>query len=345
MQCLALAHSQGLRVSFVDSARLPEPEITNLEFVDAESGWLRTIANLWRTRDAGQHWTSLPVTSSDSGLTISYKFRTPQNGWLLSVSGILLSHDGGDSWSRLPVPESFQSGRGELQCAWFSSDLRIAWVGGGIYERSPGGTLHGPGNAIDIGPDGAVRVLRPAVFRTVNGGRTWDRQIVISDEYRVKQLVFLDSQHGCLRTEKSTFWTTSGGKVWARSAFPRLGTNNDWRFDLDSISAAMIFLNADHGWLVFQNGDIFRTVDGARSWNLAAQGVGSNDGPAEELQFISTDAGFLRTAQGALFFTNDGGGSWHPVNVGGHVWAISGAVNAHSILAAVGDRLRSLEVR
>ncbi len=94
--------------------------VTQLDFVDANHGWLtttpygsaagQTLINVWRTTDGGSTWTSIasrPVQGHTTGISFvsaTTGFATSAGFAIDPVHLITVTHDGGVSWSPVALP-------------------------------------------------------------------------------------------------------------------------------------------------------------------------------------------------------------------------------------------------
>ncbi len=238
---------------------------TDLQFVDAQTGWLlahvgvgmnHDYVALFRSSDGGQTWQRLIDPYGDSSIQSCSKtsmlFITPQEGWLTGdcngvAPGVLLfkTVDGGTTWNpiELPPPASEPN--------LYSNDFIAAC---GAYTP----TLFNPQQVRLV-----VRCVRynldPMVteyylYSSDDGGGTWS-----STAYPGGALIFTDSQTG-LALGKEIYKTSNGGQSWNRIG------RVTWEGDF-------YFLNEQIGWAVARDGEqiaLVQTSNGGQKWALMA---------------------------------------------------------------------------
>jgi hypothetical protein len=69
-------------------------------FLDMQQGWVTDGTALFRTDDAGQHWTRLATSTNFKNVT-QLDFVSRTTGWAISGQGLLKTVDGGQTWSAI----------------------------------------------------------------------------------------------------------------------------------------------------------------------------------------------------------------------------------------------------
>lgn len=140
------------------------------------------------------------------------------------------------------------------------------------------------------------------IFRTRDGGNTWD--LFQSYLYRpIRDIFMVDSKTGyCCGGEGYKigyiYHTTNGGDLWIIDTF-----SIEFR--------AIFFLNENTGYAAGY-GAIFKTVDGAATWQIT---------PATgdfffSLYFTNDETGYAVGYEGSIIRTIDGGNSWERIRNG-----------------------------
>ncbi|MBN2010579.1 hypothetical protein JW960_14630 [candidate division KSB1 bacterium] len=212
--------------------------LESVSFIDSETGWIIDRSRTtYVTADGGSAWQAQAMQSYSRqqsntsasiqlGNNIRIQFLTPDIGWKISDGFIFRSNDGGRTWSegfrtRLPNFEL-------LQCLYFI-DENTGWV------------------ANQAG----------AIFHTINGGQTWNRQYS-RGAASIHSIFFQDSEHGCAVGDSgSILLTLDGGNNWINASSPISDALND-----------IILTSATSGWAVGENGAIIATIDGGQNWFL-----------------------------------------------------------------------------
>lgn len=177
-----------------------------LQRLDATTGLVGgmsdTEAVLARTRDRGATWQT--SRTSCQGSDARFTFRTAEEGWLACVAppgasrdSLDLYHtaDAGQSWTRL-------------------TRLTTASASPPTPDQAEAPPL--PSFSFSSPTDGLLATGGGELFRTDDGGRTWQR-LVQADE-PLLQIEFTDARHGWLLGQQSIWRTVDGGKTWQKSS-------------------------------------------------------------------------------------------------------------------------------
>ncbi|HYO12573.1 MAG TPA: YCF48-related protein, partial [Thermoanaerobaculia bacterium] len=192
-------------------------------------------------------------------------------GWVIAHSSGVVLHtaDGGESWM-----VQAHLGPGFLESITFL-DARRGWI---------------------CGSEGRL-------FRTRDGGRTWERRSLGTDDVALYAVRFLDARRGFLagvdtvRREGVLFETSDGGETWVlREDLPSAGFFAD----------AMTFPTASAGLLAGSKA-ILATRNGGRTWEVALDPVA---GIVRDLWFLDTRTGWAVGHHGFVLRTRDGGATW-----------------------------------
>jgi hypothetical protein len=145
-----------------------------------------------------------------------------------------------------------------------------------------------------------------AVLHTGDAGESWSRQLRGTTDQRTVYLRFFDSRHGMLGLmgpRPAMFLTADGGSTWSLRPMR-----------LAPYLLSMSFVDPDHGWLLVETGELFRTVDAGATWARLGMPVPS-DAQAFRVQFIDRAVGWLDTGSSkpVAYKSVDGGVTWRPV--------------------------------
>ncbi|HZH89447.1 MAG TPA: YCF48-related protein [Pyrinomonadaceae bacterium] len=154
-----------------------------------------------------------------------------------------------------------------------------------------------------MGGDGGL------VYHTEDGGRTWVRQIVATND-QVNDLYFRDKEDGYLVAGSAVYLTADGGRTWREGH--RFGAAD---FGGATELYSVRFASRKKGWIV---GSISRrdvvtdslvlyTDDGGATWRR--QLVPSRD-ELIHLDFADDKRGWIAGAKGTILATADGGLNW-----------------------------------
>ena len=196
-------------------------------------------APMFRSRDGGATWEELP-----GGLNLRPTAIHPEDpsvAWAVGCDGAYRSGDGGQSWTRQPAD------------AWgiytidtilpVTGDLRVVYAAG----NSEGGS--------------------GAVFRSTDGGRTW-QTIQEGLEFWVSALLLhpADPDQLWFATPSGVWRTKDGGRSWELSAagLEAVTVDEEYRFEGVGLHAlardaeGVLFLGTEQG--------LYRSRDGGQTW-------------------------------------------------------------------------------
>lgn len=216
--------------------------ILSVEIVDASNGWISTMqGNLLATNDGGQSWTKQLERETARWLN-KIDFVDREIGWAVGKNGaILKTSDGGETW------ESQQSGVSDdlldisfadRDIGWITAD--VGWLSTGgrgeayiLYTDNGGATWKKQSNGFtDFIPDWVscvskeeswvAGVTRGGVFRTLDGGSSWEQMLRKKKGIYFKEIHFIDSKTGWVAGQVTggrtvlVYSTEDGGNTWKR---------------------------------------------------------------------------------------------------------------------------------
>ncbi len=220
------------------------PGGAQVQFLDADTGWMLwegNSASVWRTTDAGLHWSrSFVGTSSWIGWIW---FASATRGWACGASGTLrVTQDGGATWS----PQSLGTTAYVQRVAFV--DPEEGWAVGG----------YGGGN-------GFIR-------HTVNGGVTWVAQTpAVADHFQAA--CFTDKLHGWLGAVGGRVHrTANGGQTWEIAG--QVGHTYIDDLVMQDLSEGWLAARNPAGGGAGEDGRgfIYRTINGGATWTLEWSG-------------------------------------------------------------------------
>jgi photosystem II stability/assembly factor-like uncharacterized protein len=293
----------------IDVSGIPDHEgLRSVAFVTATSGVAVSSTQLYRTSDAGLHWSRLPVGDHSTGPNTWSFVRALDAVHLLAVDlqgNVLGSDDGGATWtSRTSTRPIVADGNGEM--AFADSTFGMLVTGDGYIQRTTDAgatwtTVYTP-PSFDCFNDVAVVSRSVAVvadcagslMRTTDGGTTWTQ---VRDVIRGPAWVTFSDANNGIATDSKFFSGTSahtfqrtrdGGATWQDVNVPSTTFNfgKPW------------FVSATEGFVGEDNG-CWHTTDGGNTWTFEATGRSFGQGVALDantsMSFGARGAVMLRT--------------------------------------------------
>lgn len=245
--------------------------LTNVQFVDAFTGWTVGIRNtILHTIDGGDNW--YPQVSPVSSNYNDVHFVDSLNGWAVGSGGkVVHTSDGGNTWS------AQSSGTSQYINGVFFVDANTGWFVGGKY---PGFTSP-----------------YQFIYKTDNGGISWQRQLYRANKTPLTKLVFVDKQVGWAVGETSSILhTTNGGASWSEQSS---GTTQQLY--------GIHFISNQTGWIVGRSGTVLYTTNAGETW--IAKDTGSSE-TFSAVSFADSQTGWIVGNNGVVLQTQDGGSSW-----------------------------------
>mgnify|MGYP003851307041 CR=1 FL=1 len=143
----------------------------------------------------------------------------------------------------------------------------------------------------------AVSMVDRIVFRTNNGGDTWEKlwtPAVTANpfdiEWVTEELLFIAASNGDL------YRSLDGGNTWANMNPP----TSEWLYNVDFISPTV-------GFATGFNGVILKTIDAGATWNVVPSGTNNR---IYDVHFVNADTGFATGWNGTILKTTDAGDNW-----------------------------------
>jgi photosystem II stability/assembly factor-like uncharacterized protein len=235
---------------------------------------------------------------------------TELNGWAVTGAEIVRTNDGAISWYNVSPPDMTETG---YNVDTFFLDNDHAWVQKPDPEKYPNsGTL----------------------YRTTNGGRTWENHIV---PFSRGDLDFVDAENGWAMADLGVgagsnavaiFQTTDGGGSWEKTYTndPNDSAASD-TLPLGGIKSDLVPLDRNQAWVtgvVYAPGEVYlyRTGDRGKSWKQVTLPLPPNAQNYElgidrnQLEFVSPVDAYLAlrmsgdATQTAVYVTHDAGNTW-----------------------------------
>jgi len=280
--------------------------------------------SLFRTSDAGMSWSRTGVDTREDLMGVAVAAGTC---WAVGMENAFLSStDGGKDWAvyGLEALPSFTAvGFADPSRGW------IAGRAGLIWATNDGGAGWGLQTAGVRGDFLAVAVVsrqrcflagEGVIVKTDDGGNSWRRvwmeppptaeELEKPKEERRPPIVlrgirFFDERRGwAVGTGGCILYTKNEGESWDRL-----------RTGLESSLHAVWFSSPGNGFVTSDDGHVYTTGNGGRSWTpraLSAAGL-----PLRAIYFTDEACGWVVGDGGSILSTTDGGRTWKETRLGG----------------------------
>ncbi|MCI0329672.1 MAG: YCF48-related protein [candidate division Zixibacteria bacterium] len=237
-------------------------------------------------------------------------------GVILLLSGVAFSKS---AWRRV------DSGTQYFMKSISAPDSLHVWVtGSGRVLRSTDGGLSWSiqFNSPSVGFDivrfvdslhgwglGAFCCYVSVVYRTVDGGSTWNQVNFPPTIQPIRAASFVDTLNGWAAADGDTIYrTTNGGLSWTPHF---VGESSFIPFQIQ-------FVDSLRGWVAgskFTGNEyprIFHSSDGGRNWVMQSLNLADTGGYVKDIDFIDGNIGWLLTAVAGerIYRTTDGGVTW-----------------------------------
>ncbi|MGH2980063.1 MAG: WD40/YVTN/BNR-like repeat-containing protein [Solirubrobacterales bacterium] len=276
-----------------------------------------------RSQDAGATWAPVGARLSQAfsrirAVSASLVFAVGLNGTLARSS------DGGLTWSELGVSTSEDL----IDVSFADSFVGYAVDAAGTVLRTDNGGVSWqilntgyratPQAVLALGRNTVLLIGGRGILRSTDGGDSFTRiraRIVAAARlFNVDRTARRVFAYG----SKNIVASSNGGRTWKKVLRPR-----------KALLASLHFVSARTGFVLGQDGRLFKTRSGGRRWSdLSA--VGSDD--ATGMSFGSARRGYLTLKRfgddtsGYLLRTTDGGRSWRPQLVSSETPSAEGLV-------------------
>ena len=250
--------SKFTRIGNVPTADGPRYE---LQFINAQEGWLAKGKHLWQTQNGGKTWELVhQIQPSSREAFARLQFVNSTQGWatFLNYGDLYKTGDGGRTWSRVATP--MDDAYGSLWTFHLEPNAGSGWIAGGIFQPMK----RGEGCMNNARGSLANTCLNGALFRTDDGGASWHEQKIPQNAGRFMSITFTNPDHAWVAGDAGVFQTTNRGRTWSSGEFRRECEDYYQLQDMDPVSTS--FVDHKTGWLEFSSGLIAKTTDGGKTW-------------------------------------------------------------------------------
>lgn len=280
------------------------------------------------------YWNKIEVNAPHVMRNI-YMNSTFEKGWIIGSNRMILkSEDGGLTWDALSAENTFPEITRLSKMVF--SDNSTMWITGSLYYATggPAGTVLQKGRlfkSVDEGvtleeiefeyPDPGTLpysflsidfinaqvgwlVGYNRIYKTINGGETWDQQAEFTE--CCEHLQFITEEIGWVSGYGKSYKTIDGGETWSE-----LVVNSE----LEILHLGKIqLLNESLGWIIAQEDDfkLYKTEDGGLSFTQ----ISSFESVIMDFHFVDNNEGWLIVYSGEIYHTIDGGETWENQNEG-----------------------------
>lgn len=322
-------HAQWIELSTGTNALLRD-----VHFLDHEYG--AAVGNngtVLLTENAGQDWQSIGgAISEDLSSVLIWNHDTILvSGQKAGLQATFLSTNAGMDW--IPVNEAIEvekMGQRILSCSFdtfdWSDDHGANWT---PTEATIGGTtlisaidVADEQTAIASGNVGGFAQYSYYAFRTINAGGNWEPLYVFdlpnADAWTASAFPHADTLL-VFTNEQVNFLPGPNNKLVRLTNFYYDTQNgiNSWRFTSETINAATptyvhdaAFVNSNMGYMVGENGQIYRTLDGGSNWSSIYMG----NTHLESIALIDMEIAYVVGANGLILKNENLTSTLHPVN-------------------------------
>lgn len=235
--------------------------ILQLDFLSINTAYALAGNELLKTMDGGNTWqnTGAPQLTYK---TSQFSFVNEYTGYCIAADGFVYkTTNGGTNWTKTNYGNGVKSN--DLRSIFFA-DENTGFLSCGSDQYSVYKTEDG-GNTWKIISDLAfvqMQFLNAQVgygrtfnqmYRTTDGGKNWILSSYVID-HAITSLHFMDEKNGYLLGDVALLNTHDGGVTWNNVTIPS-GYYDDVRF-----------YSANVGYILDDNGILFKTTNGGKSW-------------------------------------------------------------------------------
>jgi len=269
---------------------------------------------IYKTTNGGASWVqkSVPIQSVFDNIK-SFWFVNNQIGYAAGYKTILKTTDFGENWF------SIYTGNGSFNSICFRENESTGYVVGDfntVFKTSDGGSSWQTVNTNVSGTHfytsvefvnnqlGFIVGTNGIILKTSDGGLNWLNNTTNVTLGSLSSIDFpIDAQTGYISGLGSIYRilkTTNGGNTWIQQSV--------------NVSAGFFkikFLDNDTGYVVGENGVIFKTVDGGQNWNYLLSRINQY---LSDVEFpVNSLTGYVSGESGKLAKTTDGGNTWFSI--------------------------------
>jgi photosystem II stability/assembly factor-like uncharacterized protein len=291
--------------------------VYDLYFLDENNGFITgEHGATFKTNDGGNTWTSILFQNGYVYNTSMYGIYFQDNniGYAIGARGrIIKTTDGGNNWvshsdnyNDFNDLKIFDSGTGFARSGnnyYKTTDFGDNWSyisSANHYTYCSGFYFVNENIGYSIG--GGTNSISGDVFKTTDGGNTWNQLNIYVDE-GLSSVFFIDENVGFISggfNQRKVMKTVDGGINWTQVSNQEFGQ--------------IQFINNQVGYgnrIGYSNGRMYKTTDGGNTWNLNIE----VDEEINAFHFVDENNGYFVGDQGLIYKTNDGGTNWEELEI------------------------------
>lgn len=292
--------------------------VYDLYFLDENNGFITgEHGATFKTNDGGNTWTSILFQNGYVYNTSMYGIYFQDNniGYATGVRGrIIKTTDGGNNWvshsdnyNDFNDLKIFDSGTGFARSGnnfYKTTDFGDNWSyisSANHYTYCSGFYFVNENIGYSIG--GGTNSISGDVFKTTDGGNTWNQLNIYVDE-GLSSVFFIDENVGFISggfNQKKVMKTIDGGNNWTQVSNQVFG---HIQFTNDLIGYGNRIGN--------YYGAMYKTTDGGDTWNISLELEGED---INAFDFTDENNGYFVGDQGLIYKTNDGGSNWEELEI------------------------------
>lgn len=337
---LLLTRDGGKNFEIIDGFSVMD-SISAADFTSQQQGWaigraLNYGEYIIHTTDGGKTWTQVyPEIRPTEDISFIDNQQGFGLGQLSNSTALLHTLDGGDTWESI---YSFDKGCNPSEISFISRDK--GWVlaqqketadvcilktldGGKIWTTLDGGTPQIKAYWVDymrfFDQDNGILISTKAdntvIYRTKDGGRTWQVTEIKTEKGSINQFSFISGKQG---------WETNASAGDKATSLNKMKDGSTWellqQIGPDIHPYGVEFISEDSGWMLIEEPayksnsrkKLMITADGCNTWSSCVFPEGFELETTKSqipMQFVDDLHGWILTSYG-LLRTVDGGKTW-----------------------------------
>ena len=314
------------RNAFLPKQSLPIYDIFPL---DSNQIWAVTANRgcILHSEDSGRTWVSQIEPATNKLLHIQFFDR--QNGYA-SGDILLMTTNGGTAWNQMVLPDNFPKAKninGDYNYEWLTSSNVTLF----------GEPLDDPRKREEALNDVESQIYTPVQFTTpklgwyvtagklmltTNGGLIWDQLKLLDNSNYIRQACIFSETNGlALTADWKQFHLDNPNGIWQATELNKKtsvqSSGGNQSFSSSQVPLFLSFENVSNGVLATDSGLVFRTRDGANSWESAGNIPGFD--PSMLLYWHALE--FKSSGTAWAIETSNGNSSVIASTNGGKIWS------------------------